>query len=175
LIDLAVKQRVPRVAIHAFMDGRDTMPNSGLGYMRELLKYIESKSGDTTSIRVASVSGRYYIMDRDKRWQRTELGYRAAVDGVGPTSTSPLDAIQKSYDAGVTDEFIIPVVIVDENDKAVAPMRDGDEVIGFNYRADRMRQIVQTLIDPGFSGFDVSHRPRVHVTSLTQYDKTLGI
>jgi 2,3-bisphosphoglycerate-independent phosphoglycerate mutase len=175
LIDLAVKERVPNVAVHAFMDGRDTMPNSGLGYMRELLAYIDGKTSETTSIEVASVSGRYYIMDRDKRWQRTELGYRAAVDGTGPTATSPVDAIQRSYDAGVTDEFIVPVVIVDENGKAVGPMRDGDEVIGFNYRADRMRQIVQTLIAADFSGFDVSHRPKVHVTSLTQYDKTFGI
>jgi 2,3-bisphosphoglycerate-independent phosphoglycerate mutase len=175
LIDLAVKQHVPKVAIHAFMDGRDTMPTSGLGYMKELLAYIDGKSSETTSIRIASVSGRYYIMDRDKRWQRTELGYRAAVDGTGPAATSPLDAIQKSYDAGITDEFIVPVVIVDDAGLPVAPMRRGDEVIGFNYRADRMRQIVQSLIAPDFSGFDVSQRPQVRVTTLTQYDKTFGV
>jgi 2,3-bisphosphoglycerate-independent phosphoglycerate mutase len=175
LIDLAVKQRVPHVAIHAFIDGRDTMPTSGLGYMRELLSYIDGKSSDTTSIDVASVSGRYYIMDRDKRWQRTELGYRAVVDGTGPSATSPTEAIQKSYDAGVTDEFIIPAVIVGADGRPVGPMRDGDEVIGFNYRADRMRQIVQTLIAPDFSGFDISQRPKVNVTSLTQYDRTFGI
>ncbi len=175
LIDLAVKQQVPRVAIHAIMDGRDTMPTSGLGYMKPLLAYIDGKSSETTSIKVASVSGRYYIMDRDKRWQRTELGYRAAVDGTGPQEQSPLDAIQKSYDAGVTDEFIVPVVIVDKSNNPVAPMRDGDQVIGFNYRADRMRQIVQSLTDPSFDGFDVSNRPKVGVTTLTQYDRKFKV
>jgi 2,3-bisphosphoglycerate-independent phosphoglycerate mutase len=179
LIDLAIREKVPNVAIHAFMDGRDTMPNSGLGYMEQLLQYIASRSGNAmessgTRVRVASVSGRYYAMDRDKRWPRTELAYRAVVDGTGPSATSPLDAIRASYDAGVTDEFIIPVVIVDDGE-AVAPMRDGDAVIGVNYRADRMRQIVTTLIDPSFNEFDVSRRPRVHVTTLTSYDRSFEV
>jgi 2,3-bisphosphoglycerate-independent phosphoglycerate mutase len=179
LIDLAIQQRVPNVAIHAFMDGRDTMPNSGLEYMRKLLGFIESRAGKAsesggTKVRIASVSGRYYAMDRDKRWQRTELAYRAIVDGTGPTAESPLDAIRASYDAGVTDEFMIPVVMM-ENGKPVAPMRDGDAVIGVNYRSDRMRQIVQTLIDPSFNGFDVSNRPGVSVTTLTSYDKTFNV
>src|SRR4051812_1647141 len=110
-------------------------------------------------------------MDRDRSWQRTELAYRAMVDGAGPSASNPVDAIRASYDSGTTDEFIIPVAIV-ENGKAVAPMRDGDAVIGFNYRSDRMRQIIQTLIDPEFSGFDVADRPRVSVASLTSYDRT---
>ena len=174
LIDLAVRERVPAVAIHAFMDGRDTMPRSGVGYMQQLLEYIASHENRTTKVRVASVSGRYYAMDRDKRWPRTELAYRAIVDGVGPSAPSPVDAIRASYDAGVTDEFIIPVVIVEEG-RAVAPMRDGDAVIGVNYRADRMRQIVRTLIDPAFNEFDVSSRPRVTVTTLTSYDRTFDV
>ena len=179
LIDLAIRERVPRVAIHAFIDGRDTMPRSGLGYMEELLGYIASHAGAafegaSTQVKVASVSGRYYAMDRDKRWSRTELAYRAVVDGVGPRFTSPLDAIRASYDADVTDEFIIPVVI-EEDGAAVAPMRDGDSVIGVNYRADRMRQIVRTLIDPSFAEFDVSARPRVQVATLTSYDRTFGL
>ena len=179
LIDLAVRERVPRVAIHAFMDGRDTMPRSGLGYMEELLAYIASHSGTasetgTTRVRVASVSGRYYAMDRDKRWSRTELAYRAVVDGIGPRFTSPLDAIRASYDADVTDEFILPVVI-EENGAPAGPMQDGDSVIGVNYRADRMRQIVRTLIDPSFAEFDVSRRPRVLVATLTSYDRTFGL
>jgi 2,3-bisphosphoglycerate-independent phosphoglycerate mutase len=179
LIDLAARERVPRVAIHAFMDGRDTMPTSGLGYMEQLLDYIESRTGrsvepDGTSIRVASVSGRYYAMDRDRRWPRTELAYRAIVDGTGPRSTSPTASIRASYDAGITDEFIIPVVIV-ENGVPVAAMHDGDAVIGFNYRSDRMRQIVRALIDPAFTGFDVSGRPKVQVTTLTSYDKTFDV
>jgi 2,3-bisphosphoglycerate-independent phosphoglycerate mutase len=170
LIDLAVKENVPRVAVHAFMDGRDTMPRSGLGYMQQLLDYI----GSRPNVQVASVSGRYYAMDRDKRWQRTELAYRAMVDGTGPSATSPIDAIKASYDAGVTDEFIIPVVIVRDGNPA-APVRDGDAVIGVNYRADRMRQIVRTLIDPSFAEFEMSRRPKVQVTSLTSYDKTFDI
>ena len=179
LIDLAIRQKVPRVAIHAFMDGRDTMPHSGLGYMHQLLDYIASRTGssletDSTKVRVASVSGRYYAMDRDKRWQRTELAYRAVVDGLGPSSPSPVDTIRASYDAGVTDEFILPVVIV-EGERAIAPMGDGDAVIGVNYRADRMRQIVRTLIDPAFAEFEIGYRPRVSVTTLTSYDKTFDV
>jgi 2,3-bisphosphoglycerate-independent phosphoglycerate mutase len=178
LIDLAVKEHVPNVAIHAFMDGRDTMPRSGFDYMQKLLSYIESNAGTSgsgaTKVKIASVSGRYYAMDRDKRWQRTELAYRAIVNGTGPSASSPLDAIRASYDAGVTDEFMLPVVIV-ENGKPVAPIRDGDAVIGVNYRSDRMRQIIQTLIDPSFSGFDISNRPEVSVTTLTSYDKTFDV
>ena len=179
LIDLAIKERVPRVAIHAFMDGRDTMPQSGLGYMEELLAYIASHAGravegGATQVRVASVCGRYYAMDRDKRWPRTEIAYRAVVDGIGPRFSSPLEAIRASYDAAVTDEFIVPVVI-EENGQPAGPMRDGDSVIGVNYRADRMRQIVRTLIDPAFAEFDVSERPRVHVSTLTSYDRTFGL
>jgi 2,3-bisphosphoglycerate-independent phosphoglycerate mutase len=154
------------------------MPRSGFDYMQKLLSYIESNAGTSgsgaTKVKIASVSGRYYAMDRDKRWQRTELAYRAIVNGTGPSASSPLDAIRASYDAGVTDEFMLPVVIV-ENGKPVAPIRDGDAVIGVNYRSDRMRQIIQTLIDPSFSGFDISNRPDVSVTTLTSYDKTFDV
>jgi 2,3-bisphosphoglycerate-independent phosphoglycerate mutase len=176
LIDLAIREGVPRVAIHAFMDGRDTMPTSGLGYMEELIRYIEphSSASGPTSIRVASVSGRYYAMDRDRRWQRTELAYRAVVEGDGPAASSPDAAIRTSYDAGVTDEFILPVVIT-ENGSAVAPMRDGDAVIGVNYRSDRMRQIVRAIIDPAFDGFVRSKRPAVSVATLTSYDRTFDV
>jgi 2,3-bisphosphoglycerate-independent phosphoglycerate mutase len=176
LIDLAVQQQVPRVAIHAFMDGRDTMPTSGLGYMNELLAYIAEKAppGGPVSIRVASVSGRYYAMDRDRRWQRTELAYRAVVDGVGPAASSPDAAIRTSYDSGTTDEFILPVV-VESDGKSVAPIRDGDAIICVNYRSDRMRQIVQTIIDPSFDGFPIAHRPRVSIATLTSYDRTFDV
>ncbi len=174
LIDLAVRERVPRVAIHAFMDGRDTMPRSGLGYMEELLSYVRSRSGAETEIRVASVSGRYYAMDRDRRWPRTELAYRAVVDGAGPPAGSPTDVIRASYDAGVTDEFILPATIVSDGGP-VAPIREGDAVILFNYRSDRMRQIVQTLIDPSFTGFATTRRARVTVVTLTSYDKTFDV
>jgi len=185
LLDLAKKERIERVAIHAFLDGRDTLPKSALGYMEQLLDYIR-KIG--SSAKIASVSGRYYAMDRDKRWDRTELAYRTIVLAQGTPATDPLEAIRQSYEAGKTDEFMLPVVIV-ENGRPVAPMRDGDAVICFNYRSDRMRQMVRALLDanrhgdddlpgdssPQVDGFDVDWRPNVSVTTLTNYDKTFPV
>jgi 2,3-bisphosphoglycerate-independent phosphoglycerate mutase len=171
LLDLAKREGLERVAIHAFLDGRDTLPKSALGFMRELLDHIR-KIGSPAKI--ATVSGRYYAMDRDRRWDRTELAYRAIVPGEGTPVTDPLDAIRKAYESGKTDEFMLPVVVT-ENGKPVAPMKDGDAVICFNYRSDRMRQIVRALIDPAFDGFDVSRRPNVLVTTLTNYDKTFDV
>ena len=178
LIDLAATEGVPRIAIHAFMDGRDTMPTSGVRYMEELLRHAKEITGragrEKVSVVIGSVSGRYYAMDRDRRWQRMELAYRAVVDGSGPQATSPTEAIRAAYNAGITDEFILPVAIANDG-KPVAPMRDGDAVICFNYRSDRMRQIVQTLIDPKFDGFDISRRPSVTVITLTSYDTTFDV
>jgi 2,3-bisphosphoglycerate-independent phosphoglycerate mutase len=179
LIDLAKKRGVKRVAIHAMLDGRDTLPKSALGYTQELLAYIK-KVGSPAKI--ASVSGRYYSMDRDRRWDRTQLAYRAIVLGEGTPETDPLEAIRKSYSADKTDEFMLPVVIV-ENGKPVAPMRDGDAVICFNYRSDRMRQIVAALLAAGgnagsggqFEGFDTKGGPKVAITTLTNYDKTFPV
>jgi 2,3-bisphosphoglycerate-independent phosphoglycerate mutase len=171
LIDLAKRQGLKRVAIHAFLDGRDTLPKSALGYVQELLQYIRKVDSPA---KIASVSGRYYAMDRDRRWDRTQLAYRAIVLGEGTPETDPLEAIRKSYAADKTDEFMLPVVIV-ENGKAVASMRDGDAVICFNYRSDRMRQIVRALIEPNFEGFDTKRGPKVTVTTLTNYDKTFKV
>jgi 2,3-bisphosphoglycerate-independent phosphoglycerate mutase len=171
MLELAKREGLNRVAIHAFLDGRDTLPKSALGFMEELLDHIR-KIGSPAKI--ASVSGRYYAMDRDQRWDRTGLAYRAIVLGEGPPVTDPLDAIRKTYEAGKTDEFMLPVVVT-ENGKSVAPMKDGDAVICFNYRSDRMRQIVRALIDPDFDGFDVSRRPKVSVVTLTCYDKTFDV
>src|SRR5437868_6527936 len=171
LLDLAKRERVDRVAIHAFLDGRDTLPKSALGYVQELLQYVRKISSPA---KIASVSGRYYAMDRDRRWERTELAYRAIVLGEGTQETDPLEAIRKAYESAKTDEFMLPVVIA-EKGKPVGPMRDGDAVIGFNYRSDRMRQIVRALIDPTFDGFDTKSGPRVTVTTLTNYDKTFPV
>lgn len=171
LLDLAKREGVERVAIHAFLDGRDSLPKSAFGFMEELIDYIR-KIGSPAKI--ASVSGRYYSMDRDRRWDRTELAYRSIVLGAGTPVTGSLDAIGQAYESGKTDEFMLPVVVT-ENGKPVAPMRDGDAIICFNYRSDRMRQIVRALIDPAFDGFDVSHRPRVTVTTLTNYDKNFNV
>ena len=105
LIDMAERLAVPRIALHLLTDGRDTLPRSALGYLRKLLDYAHGRA------QVASIGGRYYGMDRDKRWQRTELFYRAAVDGTGPSNSDPIAAVQHAYDSGVTDEFMLPVAI----------------------------------------------------------------
>ena len=168
LIDLCARSGVRKIAIHALLDGRDTMPRSGLGYMREL---IERSAGRAV---VASLGGRYYGMDRDKRWDRTERWYNVAVRGVGPQGTDPLEVIRQSYERDVTDEFVIPTVIVKDG-KPVAPMRDGDVLICFNYRADRMRQMIRALTEPNFDGFDVTDRPKLHVVTMTSYDRTFDV
>ncbi|HEX4682809.1 MAG TPA: 2,3-bisphosphoglycerate-independent phosphoglycerate mutase [Gemmatimonadaceae bacterium] len=168
LIDLCANRGVKRVAIHALMDGRDTMPRSGLGYMRELLAYADGRAV------VASLGGRYYGMDRDKRWERIEKWYRVAVDGVGPAGTDPVEVIAQAYERNETDEFITPTVIVRDGEP-VAPMRNGDSLICFNYRADRMRQIVRALTQSDFDGFDVSDRPKLFVATMTAYDRTVDL
>ncbi len=168
LIDLCAARKVPHIAIHALMDGRDTMPRSGLGYMQRLVDYAAGRAV------VASVGGRYFGMDRDKRWDRIEKWYRVTVDGTGPTGTDACAVIRDAYDRNETDEFIIPTVIVKDG-APVAPMRDGDAVICFNYRADRMRQIVRSLTSRDFDGFDRGHVPAVTVATMTAYDRTLAI
>jgi 2,3-bisphosphoglycerate-independent phosphoglycerate mutase len=168
VIDMAEQLGVPRIALHLLTDGRDTLPQSALGYLRDLLTHIRGRA------RIASIGGRYFGMDRDRRWQRTELFYRAAVDGRGPSNEDPAAAVRQSYDEGVTDEFIKPVVITHDG-VPVAPIRDGDAVICFNYRSDRMRQIVRAMIDPAFDGFNISERPSLTVTTLTQYDATFDV
>jgi 2,3-bisphosphoglycerate-independent phosphoglycerate mutase len=168
LIDLAARESVPRIAIHALLDGRDTLPRSALRFMQETLDYANGRAV------VASLGGRYYGMDRDRRWQRTELWYRAMVEGIGPTATDPVAAIREAYDRGESDEFIKPIVIVRDR-VPLAPMRGGDAVIFFNYRADRMRQIVRALTEPGFEGFHRWSRPPVHVVTMTMYDETFTL
>jgi 2,3-bisphosphoglycerate-independent phosphoglycerate mutase len=167
LIDLAAAQGVPRIALHALIDGRDTLPTNGLRYMRETLAYANGR------IVVGSLGGRYFGMDRDRRWERVQKWYDASVRGIGPSTEDPVAAIQASYDAGVTDEFITPMAVTRQG-VPVAPMRSGDAVITFNYRSDRMRQIVRALMDPDFSGFDVSDRPRLSLATMTSYDETFS-
>ena len=169
LLDLAERERVPRVAIHALLDGRDTLPTSGLGYMEELLAHARGRAF------IASVSGRYFGMDRDRRWERTQRWYDAAVRGGGPPAADALQVIADAYARGETDEFIAPATIVDAAGGALAPMRDDDAVICFNYRADRMRQVVRALTEAGFEGFAVSDRPRVHLVTMTAYDRTFTV
>jgi 2,3-bisphosphoglycerate-independent phosphoglycerate mutase len=169
LLDLAERQGVPRVAIQVMLDGRDTMPRSGLGYLEELLSAAKGRAV------VGSVGGRYFGMDRDHRWDRTEKWYNSAVRGVGPSATDPLQVVRDAYARDVTDEFVVPTAIVDASGQPVAPMRDGDAVICFNYRSDRMRQIVRSLTVPDFNGFDVKDRPKLNVATMTVYDQTFDV
>ncbi len=168
LIDLAERAGVGRVAIHALLDGRDTMPTSGLAYLDELIARARDRAF------IASIGGRYYGMDRDRRWDRTQLFYRAAVHGAGPMVSDPRGAVIASYAAGLTDEFMLPVVIADQGTPR-APMRDGDAAICFNFRSDRMRQIVRALVEPDFDEFDVKPRPAVSATTMTVYDPRFNL
>ena len=169
LLELAERHGVPRVAIQVLLDGRDTMPRSGLGSLEELMRFAKDRA------KIGSVGGRYYGMDRDHRWERTEKWYNSAVRGVGPSATDPLQVVRDAYARDVTDEFVEPTVLVDALGDPVAPMRDGDVVICFNYRSDRMRQIVRALTVPGFDGFDARDRPDVGVHTMTLYDQTFNV
>lgn len=164
LVELAAQQGVPRTALHALLDGRDTPPTSGMGFLNETLSHLSGKAV------LASVCGRYYGMDRDTRWERTQRWYRAAVHGDAPVEPDALAALQRSYDAGVTDEFVLPWVMPGADGKAVAPMRDGDALVCFNFRSDRMRQVLRALVLPDFTGFDTGPRPSLHVATMTSYD-----
>jgi 2,3-bisphosphoglycerate-independent phosphoglycerate mutase len=169
LIDLAERQHVPRVAIHAMLDGRDTMPRSGLAYLEELLARAKGRAT------LASIGGRYFGMDRDHRWDRIEKWYRSVVRGTGPASSDPLRLVAEAYGRGETDEFLTPTALTDAGGTPLAPMRDGDSVICFNYRSDRMRQIVRALTTPGFAEFDVAPRPDLFVVTMTVYDQTFQL
>lgn len=164
LVDLAAKEHVERVAVHAMLDGRDTPPRSGLDFLRETLGQLEGKA------QLASLSGRYFGMDRDNRWERTGAWYRAAINGEGPHSSSPLEVVQRSYDENTTDEFIPPVVMVDADDQPIATVRDGDVMICFNFRSDRMRQTLRALTATDFTAFATDTRPAVDVVTMTRYD-----
>ncbi len=165
-VELGRRHDVP-VAIHAWLDGRDTLPRSELGFMQDLLDSVGKLEGRTV---VSTVVGRYYAMDRDKRWDRTKLAYDAMVKGVGAPAPDPVTAIKQAYEAGETDEFVKPRVIA-----GTPRIRDGDGVFCFNFRADRMRQIVRALAIDGFDGFDVRDRPAVRLVTMTQYDETFTL
>src|SRR5438034_679113 len=139
------------VAIHAWLDGRDTPPQSALAFMQELVDLLGQYGGRAG---VSTVVGRYYAMHRDKRWERTKIAYDAMVHGVGDPAPDPVTAIRRAYEAGETDEFVTPRVIA-----GMPRIRSGDGVFCFNFRADRMRQIVRALAAEGFDGFDTGARP----------------
>lgn len=162
LLDTAAKAGVP-VAVHCFMDGRDTEPTSGINFARQL----SASLGDNA--RIGSVIGRYYAMDRDKRWDRVQKAWNALLLGEGRTAPDAAQAVQSAYDAGETDEFIKPCLIVPEGGKPVT-IQDGDGVFFFNFRADRARQLTRCLYDPGFAEFDRVHQPKLAAfATMTHY------
>jgi 2,3-bisphosphoglycerate-independent phosphoglycerate mutase len=166
LLRMAKERNVERVFVHAFLDGRDTAPDSGAGYVAELIdKMREYGVG-----KVASIVGRYYAMDRDKRWERTELAYRLLRYGEGRERRDPVEAIRESYAEGVTDEFVKPIVITEGVRKA-ARIRGGDSVIFFNFRSDRARQITRAFTEDDFNFFDRGPKPNIRFTCMTHYDR----
>jgi 2,3-bisphosphoglycerate-independent phosphoglycerate mutase len=171
-LELAVRLGVRRIAVHGFLDGRDTLPTSAAGFVERLVADVARITGSTGAI--ASLVGRYYAMDRDKRWERTKLAYDLLVHGQGTKATDPVAAIRAAYERGETDEFIKPIVIARDG-APVATLSDGDGVICFNYRSDRMRQIVRALLVPAFDGFAAADRPALRGVTMTQYDRTFPI
>jgi len=171
-IELGMRLGVRRIAIQGFLDGRDASPTLGAGVVAQLDVALRRIAGDRGVI--ASLTGRYYGMDRDRRWERTRKAYHALVHGVGRPVTEPAAAVAEAYGRGETDEFIEPLV-VHRGGAPAAPIRDGDGVFFFNYRSDRMRQIVAALMLADFSGFDTTDRPILTAVTMTQYDQTFPI
>ena len=167
ILELAKRQGIEKVYVHCFLDGRDTPPASGKEYVEQL----EAKMKEIGVGEVASVSGRYYAMDRDNRWDRVEKAYKALVAGEGNTAESATAGIQASYDEDVTDEFVLPTVIT-ENGKPVSVVKENDSVIFFNFRPDRAREMTRAFCDDKFTGFD---RPFIKTTFVCfkDYDETI--
>jgi 2,3-bisphosphoglycerate-independent phosphoglycerate mutase len=172
-IELGIRLGAPKIAIQGFLDGRDTLPAIGADVVQRLLDEMQRIAGPRVVL--ASLCGRYYAMDRDKRWDRTRLAYEALVNGQGRMATDPVRAVQESYEQGITDEFVKPIVMQGPDGNAVCPMRDGDAMLCFNFRSDRMRQIVSALMIEGFSGFPVPDRPALAAVTMTQYNQTFPI
>ncbi len=166
LVDLCTKEGLEQVFIHAFTDGRDTDPKSGLGFINDLEAHLKNNTA-----KIASITGRYYAMDRDKRWERVKLAYDALVKGIGTKSNNASSAIQEAYDSNVTDEFIKPVILVDDQQQPLAMIEEGDAVICFNFRTDRCREITEVLTQKDFQEFGM-HKLALEYTTMTEYDNT---
>ncbi|HEY5969409.1 MAG TPA: 2,3-bisphosphoglycerate-independent phosphoglycerate mutase [Chitinophagaceae bacterium] len=166
ITDVCKKEKLIEVFIHAFTDGRDCDPKSGLGFIKELQEHLNNSVG-----KIASVSGRYYAMDRDKRWERIKLAYDALVNGVGEKATDAIEAVENSYSKNVTDEFIKPTVIIAEDQQPLAKIKDGDVAICFNFRTDRCREITQVLTQMDLPDQNMK-KLSLNYTTMTEYDKT---
>ena len=171
LLELAKKHNLKNVYVHAFLDGRDTAPATAL----EFINNLEDKMKTIGIGEIATIGGRYYGMDRDNRWDRVELAYDTMVSGIGDKFTSPTEAINKSYEAEIFDEFVKPAVIVDKGNNPIAKICDNDSVIFFNFRPDRARQITHALTDEDFDKFERKSYPKnLLFITMTEYDSTLN-
>ncbi|MBQ9579600.1 MAG: 2,3-bisphosphoglycerate-independent phosphoglycerate mutase [Lachnospiraceae bacterium] len=168
LLEMAKREGVSNVYVHCFMDGRDTAPTSGITYVEELQK----KMKEIGVGKIATIMGRYYAMDRDNRWERIEKAYRALTEGEGVKVEDAAAGLKASYDAEVTDEFVLPIVAT-ENGKPVATISDNDSIIFYNFRPDRAREISRTFCCDDFDGFNRGPRKKVHYTCFTEYDVTI--
>lgn len=168
LVELAKEKGLKEVYVHAFLDGRDVGPQTGIDYIRQ----TEEKLAEIGVGKLATISGRYYAMDRDRRWDRVKKAYDAVVYGVGNTYTNPLDCIQASYNEEVYDEFVIPSVIVNENGEPVGTINDGDSIIFYNFRPDRAIQLTTTFTDPNFAEFDRGEKApeNTYFVTMTNYN-----
>lgn len=170
LLEMAHSLKVPHVYVHAFTDGRDEPPTSAAGYVADLVARI-ARIGTG---RIASISGRYYAMDRDQRWDRTERAYRTVVEAIGPSAPDAVAFIKQSYQEGLTDEFLVPTRIVPPSQDPTPPIGDGDSVIFFNFRPDRARQLSHAIVDASWNHFPRARRPRLaHFATFTEYEKGL--
>ena len=166
LLDAAHKNNVDNVYLHAFTDGRDCDPKSGKYFIKDIEKHMKNTTGE-----LATITGRYYSMDRDNRWERVKLTYDALVEGIGKKSVNAIDSINESYQEDITDEFIKPIIMVDENDKPKASIKKDDVVIFFNFRTDRGRQLTEVLSQNDNEKFNM-HKIPLYFVTLTNYDKT---
>ena len=166
LTDICKNENLDDVFIHAFTDGRDTDPKSGITFIGELEKHLKSSVG-----KIATITGRYYAMDRDKRWERVKLAYDALVNGIGEKSKDAVTSISGCYTSAITDEFIKPIVITNESNEPLAKIENGDTVICFNFRTDRCREITEVLTQQDFPEFGM-HKLQLDYTTMTEYDST---
>lgn len=171
LCDAATKAGVERIRIHAFMDGRDTDPHGGANYLERVATHIKNQPAE-----IATLTGRYYAMDRDNRWERIQVGYDAIVKGVGEVTTAPLKLLKKRYKNGQTDEFVMPIIHTDEDGKPYGSIKDGDAVVFFNFRTDRPREITKALTQKPLKGtsdgVDFDMKPlKLHFVTMTRYDE----
>ena len=170
LLKMAAERGVGRVRVHAFLDGRDVAPGTGVDFVRAMAAQCAnvSEQSGACDARIGSVSGRYYAMDRDKRWDRVKRAWDAIVLGRGTSLSAPVAGVEASYAAGVSDEFVVPFACDEEG------VVDGDVVVFFNFRPDRARQLSRAFVDPAFDGFERGRAPQVRFVCMTEYDPTLA-